>query len=80
MNIEQVKRGEALMRKIDDMQWIERALSTEGTVEIYLHLNDGRVMTIYDIDEHPVFEKMIEAGKYAAMAIRAMAENDLEAL
>jgi hypothetical protein len=83
MNTEQVKQGAGLLSKIEAMMLIEDRLRSErigriqlfteggASTSIYKHQNDGQAFVV---------EKMIEAGLYAAMTVRAMAENDLEKL
>jgi hypothetical protein len=83
MNAEQVKSGAELVKKIEEMKFIEDMLGTERVVRIQIYLDDAPLFTIYknlaDGGEF-VIEKMIEAGLFAAMTVRAMAENDLEKL
>jgi hypothetical protein len=83
MNVEQVKSGVELVKKIETMKFIEDMLGTERVFRIHIDFDDGPPFIIYrrlgDGGEF-VIEKMIEAGLFAAMTVRAMAENDLEKL
>jgi hypothetical protein len=87
MTSEQLKKGNALEETVDRMKIIEDYLRS-GKLDVIKFQKiadkssvrgDTLVITT-DMDSDFVIEKMIEAGIYAAMTVRAAAENDLEKL
>jgi hypothetical protein len=87
MTSEQLKKGNALEETVDRMKIIEDYLRS-GKLDVIKFQKiadkssvrgDTLVITT-DMDSDFVVEKMIEAGIYAAMTVRAAAENELEKL
>jgi hypothetical protein len=88
MTSEQLKQANALEQTVDRMKFVEDFLRG-GKMDFLTftrirdsespHRGDTMTMEI-DLDSNFVIEKMIEAGIYAAMTVRAAAENDLEKL
>lgn len=82
MEIEKFKEAWALVQKIEYAKGIEDRMRSLKISQVQLYSESCTSFGIYTGNEYGQFiiEKMIEAGVYAAMTVRACAENDLEKL